>query len=175
MGMRMGIVCSKAPLYVSTFAGRAAVGGRYPRRSGRAMYYSARATALMQPPARERARRVVNGAGVRRQQGHLSGRATAWVERNDSLRAVLVTGGSSMQVQSCHSAVFQNPSRDGRCRHHLSSVKTSSPGKWGRHNRHPARPAADRTVTSYSESSLARDANLVNMRTPSRWSRHHQG
>jgi hypothetical protein len=131
MGMRMGIVCSKAPLYVSTFAGRAAVGGRYPRRSGRAMYYSARATALMQPPARERARRVVNGAGVRRQQGHLSGRATAWVERNDSLRAVLVTGGSSMQVQSCHSAVFQNPSRDGRCRHHLSSVKTSSPGKWG--------------------------------------------
>jgi hypothetical protein len=33
-----------------------------------------------------------------------------------------------MQVQSC----FRNtPSRDGRCRHHLSSVKTSSPGKWG--------------------------------------------
>ena len=34
-------------------------------------------------------------------------------------------------VQSCHAAIFQNPSRDGRCRHHLSSVKTSSPGKWG--------------------------------------------
>lgn len=66
------------------------MGGRYPRWSGRAMYYSARATALMQPPAREEARRVVDGASVRRQQGHLSGRATAWVERNDSLRAVLV-------------------------------------------------------------------------------------
>lgn len=70
------------------------MGGRYPRGSGRAMYYSARATALMQPPAREGARRVVNGAGVRRQQGHLSGRATAWVERNDSLRAVLVAAGA---------------------------------------------------------------------------------
>ena len=102
----MGIACSGAPLYVSTFAGRAAVGGRYPRWSGRAMYYSARATALMQPPAREEARRVVDGAGVRRQQGHLSGRATAWVERNDSLRAVLV---AALCICKCShvSAIFQ--------------------------------------------------------------------
>ena len=69
---------------------------------GRATCYSARAIALMRLSVIEGARRVVVNGGTRvcRQRSHLSGRAAAWVKRNDRLRAVL--GGSSMHVQpSC--------------------------------------------------------------------------
>lgn len=96
-----GIVCRfeaarGRSLYMPKYEERATVGGEYP---GRGMSYSGRAVALRRPSVIEVGRRDVVSVGTRvcRQRSHLSGRATAWVEHYDRLRAVL--GGSSMHVR----------------------------------------------------------------------------
>ena len=96
-----GIVCRfeaarNKSLYMPKCEGHATVGGEYP---GKGTSYSGRAVELRRPSVIEAGRRDVVSVGTRvcRQRSHLSGRAAAWVEHYDRLRAVL--GGSSMHVQ----------------------------------------------------------------------------
>lgn len=93
------------------------MGGIWPGRMGRATCYSARATALRPSVV---AANVVSGFRVCRQQSHLSGRAAAWVGRNDSLRAVCVAA-----LCMCSHPAIISSSGCGR-QLQLSSVKTSS-------------------------------------------------